>query len=334
MKPTIVILVLTAALVASAVANTFTVNNPVDPGNGICDAFGCTLREAIDAANASPGADIINFNIAGPGVKSILPTTPLPEITDPVTIDGYSQLGASVNSLAVGNEAVLLIEVNGTLAGFTSGLVLTSDSSVVRGLVINRFGFAGIEIDGSGENNLIEGNFVGTDAAGVADLGNATEGVRINRGSNNLIGGPLPAARNLISGNGSSGIAVFACCGDQNNMVQGNYIGTDRNGTAALPNDEDGVNSSGDVLASQIGGGATGAGNLISGNGRNGINLSSGFGGFSFGNNLVQGNLIGTDATGAAALGNAEFGILVVNGPDNLTAARLPRRATSFPEIR
>ena len=316
MKTSLATLLLIVSLGASAAADTFTVNNPVDPGNGTCDVVGCTLREAIDAANASPGADIINFNIAGSGVKSIAPTTPLPDITDTVTIDGYSQPGASVNTLAVGNDAVLLLELNGILAGGT-GLVLTSDSNIIRGLVINRFG-SGIEIDDGKVNNVIEGNFIGTDAAGIADLGNSSMGVLISSGSNNLIGGPLPAARNLLSGNGSSGVAVFGCCGDQNNMVQGNYIGTNRDGTAALPNDEDGVNSSGDVRASQIGGTATGAGNLISGNGRNGIHLSSGFGGFSFGNNIVQGNLIGTDATGGAALGNADYGVLVVNGPDNL----------------
>jgi CSLREA domain-containing protein len=316
MKTSLATLLLIVSFGGSAAADTFTVNNPVDPGNGICDVVGCTLREAIDAANVSPGADIINFNIAGSGVTSIVPTTPLPDITDTVTIDGYSQPGASVNTLAVGNDAVLLIELNGILAAGT-GMVLISDSSIIRGLVINRFD-SGIRIDGGKENNVIEGNFIGTDAAGIADLGNSSHGVLISSGSNNLIGGPLPAARNLLSGNGSSGVAVFGCCGDQNNMVQGNYIGTNRDGTAALPNDEDGVNSSGDVLASQIGGAATGAGNLISGNGRNGIHLSSGFGGFSFGNNIVQGNLIGTDATGGAALGNADYGVLVVNGPDNL----------------
>ncbi|MDQ3546245.1 MAG: CSLREA domain-containing protein [Verrucomicrobiota bacterium] len=112
---------------APAFADTFVVNNNVDPGNGICDAVGCTLREAIDAANANPGADIINFSIFGAGVKTITPTSALPTITEAVTIDGYTQPGAAENTLATGNNAVLLVELNGpwrALASLGWGLTL------------------------------------------------------------------------------------------------------------------------------------------------------------------------------------------------------------------
>ena len=101
------------SLVASASASTFTVTNTVDPGDGTCDT-GCTLREAISEANANPGADDIVFNIPGTGVHTITLIADLPLIIGPVTIDGYTQQpGASANTLAVGNNAVLQIEVNG-----------------------------------------------------------------------------------------------------------------------------------------------------------------------------------------------------------------------------
>src|SRR6476620_6411024 len=117
-----------------------------------------TLREAIASANSNAnvnadvvavgayGADTINFNIAGAGVKTITPATALPTITDQVTINGYTQPGASMNTLATGDNAVLLIELNGTTAGGASaGLTIgAGNGSKVQGLVINRFG-VGIE---------------------------------------------------------------------------------------------------------------------------------------------------------------------------------------------
>src|SRR5262249_51335666 len=94
-------------------ASTIVVDNTVDPGDGVCASPGCTLREAITAANANPGPDIINFNIPGAGVHTITPTSELPTITETVTIDGYTQPGASANTLTVADDAVLLIELDG-----------------------------------------------------------------------------------------------------------------------------------------------------------------------------------------------------------------------------
>src|SRR3712207_4232080 len=85
-------------------STTFTVTNTSEPGDGLCNAAGCTLRDAILAANDTPGADTINFNIPdnpnAPGleVKTISPKSVLPPITDQVTIDGYTQPGASINT--------------------------------------------------------------------------------------------------------------------------------------------------------------------------------------------------------------------------------------------
>jgi hypothetical protein len=68
-------------------------------------------------ANGSGGLDTINFNIPGTGVHTITLASDLPTITDPVIIDGYTQPGATQNTLAVGENAALRIEVNGNSKG-------------------------------------------------------------------------------------------------------------------------------------------------------------------------------------------------------------------------
>ena len=104
-------------LLASAQASTFTVINTSDSGAG-------SLRQAISDANGNSGADTIAFNIPGSGAHTISPLTPLPTVTGPVTIDGYTQPGSSQSTLAVGDNAVLLIEISGALVSgtFTDGL--------------------------------------------------------------------------------------------------------------------------------------------------------------------------------------------------------------------
>ena len=302
MKLIIILIVAALAVFDSAVADTFIVNNTADPGDGTCNLAGCTLREAIDAANANPGTDRIEFNIIGSGVHTITPASELPDITDSVTIDGYTQPGASENTLAIGNDALLEIELNGSNAGPTTpGLRITDASNcVIRGLIVNRFDGAGILISlgGLGEN-LIEGNFIGTDPSGTIARPNTLTGITILV-PDNMIGGVTPGTRNLISGNGGSGIVDTYSA--TRNQIMGNYIGTDRTGTIALGNGTDGINPG--LGGDTIGGTAQGAGNLISGNGGNGIATATS-------ENVVQGNLIGTDATGTVALPNGMHGILL-----------------------
>ncbi len=110
-------LIVAAGLLAASAAPAhsaavFTVNNTFNPGDGICNNAGCTLRDAILAANDTPGVDTINFNIPGGGLKTIKPSSTLPTITEQVTIDGYSQPGASPNTLAKGTNAQLMIELD------------------------------------------------------------------------------------------------------------------------------------------------------------------------------------------------------------------------------
>ena len=158
---------------AQSGVNVFVVDSAADDADlgpdGVCaTAFGeCTLRAAIEEANDVPnepsGPDEIHFAIPGSGVHTISPVGALPPIIDPLVIDGYTQPGASPNTLAAGTNAQLLIELAGTPDVFC-GLEFRTSDSLVRGLVINGFGAYGVLL--TGENNTVVGNFIGTDATG------------------------------------------------------------------------------------------------------------------------------------------------------------------------
>jgi hypothetical protein len=200
-------------------ANTYTVINTADSGVS-------SLRQAIMDANSNPGADTIAFNIPGAGVHIIALLSALPAFTETVTIDGYTQPTASANTLPNGDNANLLIELNGTNAGsVVNGLTVSANNCTIRGLVINRFSRDGIQIDAGFTGNLIEGNFIGTDVNGGAAAANLNSGVLV-LGNSNTIGGTTPAARNLISGNGDASMGFngirleFA----NNNLAEGNII--------------------------------------------------------------------------------------------------------------
>jgi CSLREA domain-containing protein len=306
------LVVLSAARPVHA-STTFTVNLSDDradasPGNGTCSVvnFGafCTLRAAIQEANATPGADTINFNVntTGDGVATISPDSPLPPITQTVTIDGYTQPGASPNTKTVGDNAVLKVQLDGTKVPDVNGLEIdTADSSVIKGLVINRFG-VGISIGGDSVASRIEGNFIGTDPTGTLNRGNADFGVVLFNGpSETVVGGDALAARNVISGNFDEGILVS---GSSFNRIQGNYVGTDKSGTKGLGNRFDGVKieSSSDTT---IGGTTAASRNVISANGEDGLSLAPSNGA------RVLGNRIGTTASGTGALGNDGDGVFV-----------------------
>ena len=241
-------------------ARTFGVNSTKDraderPGNGRCSTgvrivhrdggieLECTLRAAIQEANATDGADAINFGIARRAgtnchavtrVCTISPLSSLPKITQPATVNGYSQPGSRPNTATTGTNAALKIVLDGSRAGSSAvGLYVTGSRTTVRGLVINNGFQAGVILFPEGNQpggNKLEGNFIGTDATGTTASPNQT-GVfptGVATGTNEVVGGSTPGARNLISGN-QINVNLFDLA-----TVEGNLIGTRRDGTTSV----------------------------------------------------------------------------------------------------
>jgi CSLREA domain-containing protein len=299
----------------------FVVTNTNDAGAG-------SLRQAILDANANAGPDDITFNIPGAGVHTIKPASPLPEITSPVHINGYTQPGAAVNTVGVGtgNNAVLLIELDGSDAGASAnGIHISSGSSAVRGLVINRFGGHGVLFTTQGENE-VTGCYIGTNAAGTADLGNASDGVRVVDAGAVTIGGATAGASNLISGNGGDGVH-FGDSGSgltaDMSTVQGNRIGLGSDG-GALPNAGNGVYIFGGNNA--VGGENAGEGNEIANNGSDGVEVASGV------SNAIRGNSIRANAGLGIELRDAQpDGTVTPNDPLDGDAG--PNGFQNFPSV-
>jgi hypothetical protein len=170
----------------------------------------------------------------------------------------------------------------------------------------------GVSIHGtSASGNVVEGNFVGTNVNGTVSIPNL-HGILIGDSSNNLIGGTMTGARNLISGNNAEGVGIVSTIASTSgNVVQGNFIGTNVNGNTTLPNAV-GVEIC-DASGNIIGGTAPGAPNVVSGNDNYGVLVS----GISANGNVVQGNFIGTDLFGGLVLGNAGDGISIIDGSHN-----------------
>src|SRR5262245_30282 len=271
-----------------AQANTFVVTNTDNSGPG-------SLAQAILDANANPGPDTINFNIPGSGVQTISPLTALPTITDPVTIDGYTQPGASANSLALGSNAVLLVELSGASGSIPTGLKISAGNSTIRGLVINRFKSYGIQAYLNG-GNVIAGNYLGTDATGTSVFPIPNNGLGVYLTSpNNLVGGSSPADRNVLSGNGNSfgGAGAYVDGYGANasgNKVIGNYVGTSASGLSVLGNKGYGVVIT-DSSQAIIGGLTVAERNVIAGS-FYGINV------WNSSATQIVGNYIGTLADG------------------------------------
>ena len=265
---------------------TLTVTNTNDSGAG-------SLRQAITDSNNLAGVQTIAFNIPGSGVQTIAPTSQLPFIFQPAIIDGATQPGFA---------GTPLIEISGANAGNSQGIFIAAGSSTVRALIINGFSNgSGINLDTNG-GNTVKGCYIGTNASGTAALPNSA-GITITS-SNNQIGGAAAGEGNLISGH-STNIGINTGASASGNIIQGNRIGTNADGTAAIPN------AGGIIIrgTNNLIGGA-GAGNLIAGNSGTGLMITDA----SATGNTAQGNMIGTNAAGTAAIGNAGPGVSIISG--------------------
>lgn len=343
-------------------------------GDNICDIGNgtCTLRAAIQEANASTGHDLIGFEL-GAGSRIIEPAANLPTIASRLTIDGTTEPGFAgqplvelratnvtsgtnneyafiratspltlrglvINSLPQSGRALSLHGNNNVIQGNylgtnaagmsdatqgSYGIYLLGRGSLIGGLnptptswcsgdcnIISGFG-EGIQVNGG--DHVIRGNFIGTDVTGTDDLGSQAVGVSLYA-DHSQVGGDQPEERNLISGNG---IGIRMTWESRDNTITGNYIGTDASGTSAVTNGAGilqwyaypGV--TGNVIGGDsdaLGGSCTGVCNLISGNNRA---IELGFDNAGPDGTVIQGNFIGTDASGTIAVPNTSQGIVL-----------------------
>jgi hypothetical protein len=270
-------------------ASVFMVTTTNDTGDG-------SLRKAILDANANPGTDIIDFAIPGVGVQTIFPMMKLPNITDPVLIDGSSQPGYAGTPLIV---------LDGTdFTGFDL-LDVFANECVVRGLAFEHVR-AGTGLVLYGDNNTIVGNYFGLEPSGTSASVIDYNGV-IVLGAFNRVGGALTHNRNFFAGTTSPAIALSGS-GASGNVIEGNFIGTDVSGTVKVGTRSESILVINGATDDTIGGTASGSGNVCSGS-----LLASGISIVGPGTRriVVQGNRIGTDATGMAPIGNAGNGVFI-----------------------
>jgi parallel beta-helix repeat protein len=308
------------------------------------------------------GAVGVFLNDAGPANVIGGPTT-TPGRSPGNVISGNNQSGIEISDTT---GTVTATTVQGNLIGTDptglfaignggSGVLIYGSSGNTIGGTVNADTDAGNVISGNSQagififtpaqtaqanGNVVQGNLIGTGANGEklsgSTPGNGSEGVEIINGNANVVGGATPDLRNVISGNANNGVFIYQLTAPglsaSGNQVLGNFIGTDRQGTAAVPNQGNGVqivdgggNSVGGTAtsASTLAGSTTpaslgGAGNLISGNAEWGVQITL-TDSASASPNAVLGNYLGTDVTGMSAIPNSLGGVLV----NNLSVRRL-----------
>ncbi len=341
-------------------AITFTVTSAADNGNSATTPNDGTLRGAIEAANevGAGNSAIIDFDIEVSGVQTItlFAGESLPSIDVPTQLDGFSQGGA-------GYGGSPLIVIDGSAVPGANGITLDGNASntTIEGLSIVNFhdgeapsppavSGAGIYLTAQVGNDLIAGNYLGILPDGTT-VGSNEYGIAVSS-SGNTIGGAGAGVDNVISGNRTGGIALFGqLIGETlspvlDTVIEGNDIGTDATGTTAKPNGTSptttvnggpgpgyGIGLAG-ASDTTIGGTNVDDGNVISGNSGYGIFMTQFVGDISsFDNtsdepvpttgNLVEGNLIGTAASGTAAVGNS-VGVVMAGAAQNTIGGTTP----------
>ena len=259
-------------------------------GTPVIELDGLGLGTAVNANGLSikaggttvRGLAIVNFR-SGSGIS-------LNNCDNNVIQGNYIGIGANGTTARQNQRGVQLTSSSNNLIGGTTAAA----RNVISGNSNNA-----LEING-GTANAIQGNFIGTNAAGTAELHNSTAVAIFTTSIDNLIGGTAAGAGNLISGNQSGGIVTSG----NSTRIQGNLIGTDVTGTKKIPNST-GISANGQNIL--VGGVTAGARNVISGNSSDGVSIRGA-------GSKVQGNFIGTDITGTLALSNSGNGVSAVDG--------------------
>jgi uncharacterized repeat protein (TIGR01451 family) len=269
--------------------SSYTVTNTLDDGSMGSLPWAITQVNQ-DTTDTSSSPDVIDFDIKNTGLQTIALSSVLPQINNPVVINGNSESSQS------GYSGPPLVAINGSSLTSSATIFTVADgSSTIEGLAIVGAPGAGILLTGSG-NSLIQDCYIGTPDGATAKANN--QGIQVSGSANNTISG------NVISGNAQDGIDLTS--NSSSTLIQDNIIGLNAAGTSILGNGGDGVDQNG-ATANSIGGIAGKTGNIISGNNSDGIYLGTGD------HTLVEGNYIGTNSAGTAALANNGSGILFAN---------------------
>ena len=268
----------------------------------------------ITATSADTAGNYIGVElIGGPGNNIVGGTT----VAERNIVSGNEHIGIRIvdanNNTVIGNYVGL--DRTGTIAmgnydgisieGFARYNIVGGTTPEERNVVAGNYAY-GIPVFGAGcDSNIIRGNYIGTDITGTYAIPN-TYGVLFDDGAAyNLLGGDTPEERNILSGNSGYGVFIYNL-GTRYNIVKGNYIGTDVNGTSSVPN-ANGIVVDGAARNNMI------ENNLISGNLQQGIVIHI----TGCDTNIVIKNYIGTDVTGTLPLGNGIDGVRIAEGPRN-----------------
>ncbi|MDQ3010722.1 MAG: CSLREA domain-containing protein [Acidobacteriota bacterium] len=306
-----------SSTISSLVINRFTANGihiQTNGGNTIQNSLiGVDAAGTTALANSGAGVRIdfaANNTIGGTaaGAGNVISGNG----TINVFISGASASGNQVQGNLIGLDATGTTAIGGTTDGVgidsAPSNTIGGTASGARNVISGHTRF-GVNIFGTtATGNAVQDNFIGLNSAGTAAVANTSAGVAVSDTTGTIVGGTASGAGNVISGNGI-GIDLFSGTGTQ---IQGNLIGTNPAGTAAIGNNFDGINIRASS-ANTIGGTSTAARNIISGNGQFGINdLGLGSGG-----NTIQGNYVGVDISGMAAIANSSGGVVLAS-PNNL----------------
>ncbi len=306
------LLALIILVVLPVFAGEFLVTNSNNDGAG-------SLRLAIQQSNAQQGVNKIVFNIpvddpsydAEEGVWKLQPSSPLPSLTGgKLEIDGSVQTRNKGDTNPNGPE----IMIDGSMiADEGIGFEIVSRYNWIHDLIVGNFGQNEIVISGkNARRNKITGCYIGISADGSAALKSVAglNGVMIAAGADsNTIGSSLAKERNVIGGMKLNGILIEGD-GCNNNIIVGNYVGTDATGTQPIPNKQDGIRLQQGTKNNRIGGSLPGEGNVFSGNLASGIRLE----GPGVDENTIMGNKIGVASDGITALGNGDGGVVILKG--------------------
>lgn len=265
-----------------------TPDTPITP---VATAFPAINSPVIIDGFSDPTSDLVVLDGAG------LPGDGLRLASEDSTIKGMviNDFGSDgIDITGTGNRIegnYIGTDASGNAAGpgnVGSGINVQGPDNVIGGStaatrnVISANTENGVRIAGpTATGNHVEGNYIGTNAAGSAALGNTQNGIAITSTASgaardNILGGTSAVQRNVISGNTQNGIRIFpapAAATPTGNSVHGNYVGTGADGLSDLGNAQAGVRIDGSSSGNSIGGTTAGAGNLISGNGFDGIRL-------------------------------------------------------------